>query len=425
MLFRVDDNEEAHLFFVNSQVQEILGYSPEEYVLASESADSRIKNEISSLVERIAELSHDGGGQAEPICRLHSRRVSAITFSFEFRIFTVKSSPLPFIVVSLEPMDKEPVEAAMATDKRVDTTAVGEGALFVSDSPLMKALMKKLDMVIDKHVHLLFRGERGTGKRTLAKQVVQAEKLNGAETLVWDLPDTSASRQDELVQQLCAGDSADGAVSDRLTLLILEISRLSLKNQQKLLEWLRNTTGDRVVRIIATTRTLLEDHMNRGRFSMELYYHLSFDTILLPPLVQRREDIDLLIDRWVSRASRVLELGELEIGEPVRERLLHHSWPGNFHDFYDTMRRSLLRSGQGVFRLALESGQEESRKKKSAVSPVDIADEVLPFDEMSRLYLEKVLKKTQGKIYGRDGAAHLLGMKPTTLQSKLKKLGVR
>lgn len=426
MLFRVDENEDAHLIFVNSEVRNILGYTPEEYVLASESADSAVKSEISLLVEKIAELSHDGVSDAEPICRLHSKRAAEYSFSFEFRIFSVKSSPLPFIAVSLEPSrQKAKTEEKRGVDQVGDVAEEGD-VFFVNESPLMKSLMRKVDLVTDQQVHLLFRGEYGTGKRTLAAQVLHAEKFGGAETLIWDIPAMSASRQDEAVEKLCGDSTKYAANPGKLALLMIEVSKLNLRNQHKLLEWLRGCSDSgRSIRILATTQTLLEEQMNRGKFSMELYYYLGFDSILLPPISQRKEDIRALVDKWIPNAAKALGIGEIHVDDQVKERLLSLEWPQNFHDLYKVLRRSLLYSEKGAFRLSLDSvdGEKENKMKSKEVDS-DLS-EVIPFDEMSRRYLQQVLNKTEGKIYGQGGAAQLLDMKPTTLQSKLKKLGVR
>ncbi len=428
LLFRVDENEDAHLIFANSQIQTVLGYTPEEFVLASESSGSRVQTEVAELVEKIAELSHEDSEGGEPICRFHSKRAAEYSFAFEFRIFSVKSSPLPFIAVSLEP-EKRSGQTAPGTHESTQNGG-SDFPEFVNTSPLMEALMNKVDTVTDQQIPLLFRGDRGTGKRTLARQVLQAEQLAGNITREWDLTAMSAAGQNEAVEALCTGAEPDnGSVikSDRMCLLIIEISRLTQANQKKILTWLRERMGSgKPIRILATTRTLLEEQMKRGRFSMELYYMLSFDTILLPPLSQRKEDIRVLTEKWVPRAARALGLGSLEVPAAVMERLLSHEWPGNFHEYFNVMRRSLLLSDGSVFRLAMESVQPVEQKREGAQSESGVnMDEIIVFDEMNRRYLSHVLKKTGGKIYGSDGAAHLLGMKPTTLQSKLKKLGVR
>ncbi len=429
-LFRVDENEDAHLIFVNSQIQHMLGYTPEEYVLASESSDSNVQAEVMALVEKIADLSHNGSSDAEPICRLHSKRAADYSFSFEFRIFSVKSSPLPFIAVSLEPLKKDPAVAgsssALPEGKEGGGDAASGQLYFVTESPLMKALMQKVDAVTDQHVHLLFRGDRSTGKRTLANQVLKAEGFSGAKTVDWDVGSMSPAEQNEAVEALCGTAGKANTGDDRICLLIVEISKLTGPNQEKLLDWMQVMTGaGKKVRILATTRTLLEEQMKRGKFSMELYYYISFESILLPPLSQRKEDIRALAESWIPNAAQALGLGEMKIEEPVMERLLHHDWPGNFDEFYRVLRSSLLRSDQGVFRLIMDPSASAGIRASSEKTGGEALQEIVTFDEMNRQYLEQVLNKTDGKIYGRDGAAYVLGMKPTTLQSKLKKLGVR
>ena len=447
MIFRVDEKEDAHLIFANLHIRDVLGYKPEEFVLASESKSSRVQTEISALIDQIAEKSRNGDGGDRPVCRFHSKRAEPHDFHFTFRIFTVKSSPHPFIAVSLEPAVGQDV--AGSTESSVSGQ---RNTGFVAGSPLMQALMRKVDALADQQVHLLFRGERATGKRTLARQVLQGEELRGARCLEWNLEAMPVSEQNKAVDRLCGKgtDPGLGSGDAGLSLLVIEISLLTEANQVKLLDWLRDRQdAGAVTRILATTSFLLEERMQQGEFSADLYYFLSLETLLLPPLSQRRDDLRLLTEQWVRAAAAVLDLGQLQIPGRVMEQVLGYDWPGNFQEYREVMRRSLLASPSGSFRLVLQdpaeepvqdtgraertAGAEEESAGQTAPGPHAaggagdelLEGEVLPFDEMNRRYLEKVLERTGNKIYGEDGAAKLLGMKPTTLQSKLKKLGVR
>ncbi len=426
LIFRVDEKDNAHLIFANLHIRNILGYKPEEFVLASESPGSKVQKEVAALVDQIAEKSRNGDSAAPLVCRFHSKRAEVYDFHFAFRIFTAKSAPHPFIAVSLEPV------AGETTGSDTDYSVPGQRyAGFVAESSLMQALMRKVDAVADQPVHLLFRGERATGKRTLARQVLQAEKLRGARGMEWNLETMPVSEQNRVVDQLCGKGSVSVALpGDRpLALLVVEISLLTRANQAKLLDWLRDRQdAGSVTRILATTSFLLEERMQQGEFSADLYYFLSLETLLLPPLSQRRDDLRILVTEWVRAAAAVLDLGELRVPDEVMEKVLAHSWSGNFHEFQNVMRRSLLASPSGLFRLVLhepEKGPAEKAHPGAEIADDFLEGEVLPFDEMNRRYLEKVLRKTDNKIYGEDGAARLLGMKPTTLQSKLKKLGIR
>ncbi len=457
LIFRVDEKQDAHLIFANSHIRNVLGYKPEEFVLASESEGSRVQTEVEGLVDQIADQSKDGSGGEKPVCRFHSKRAEVHDFHFAFRIFTVKSAPHPFIAVSMEPVEGES-PGADTEDSVSGQRHIG----FVAESSLMQALMRKVDTLADQQVHLLFRGERATGKRTLARQVLQAGKFHGARGMEWNLETMPVSEQNRVVDRLYGKNGrADSLPDDEaLVLLVIEISMLTEANQAKLIGWLRDRQEAGVdTRVLATTSFLLEERMQQGEFSAELYYFLSFDTLLLPPLSQRRDDLRILADDWVRAAAAVLQLGDLRVPDATMEQLLDHSWTGNFHEFQEVMRRSLLSSPSGSFRLMLQepgparsddrgAGAERGLEPalERALEPADadqgalpsgksytgggigedlLSGDVVPFDEMNRRYLKKVLQKTGDKIYGDDGAARLLGMKPTTLQSKLKKLGVR
>lgn len=474
LLFRVDEKGKAHLIFVNRNIRNSLGYTPEEFVLASESAGSTVANGIAKLVEKITVLSqgddevhggdhnhsrkggrdgrsggsysgrssgnssraisnsgrcsgtisgiNDNGG-ASRMCRFHSKRASECMFFFEFRIFSVKTTPHPFIAVSLNPVQ----DGAAGSEGK--TGEVTGHPIFVAESPLMKALMKKVDAVAGQWRYLLFRGESGTGKRTLSRQVLQGEALSGTSSLEWNLPDLSPPGQNETVERLCGEvGSVDETMSkaDKLALLIVEIDKLTLSNQNRLFSWMHERARiGKQTRVLATSGMQLEERVQKGKFSAELYYYLGFDTVLLPPLSHRKEDIRYLVDIWLPGAAENLGLSRVEVADHMMEDLLQYDWPGNFHEFFRVMRKSLLLSEQGAFRLTIDSDAVEVRTE-SAANGINVGlQEVVRFDEMSRRYLEKVLNKTEGKIYGKNGAARLLGMKPTTLQSKLKKLGIR
>ena len=446
LIFRLDDKENTHLIFANSHIRNVLGYKPEEFVLASESQGSVVQAQINTLVEKIAERSKSSGegrektqnsSDSRPVCLFHSKRAAEHSFHFEYRIFSVKSSPYPFIAVSLTPLTDELPEVRGKAAFPVHTNTE-----FIAESPLMQALMRKVDALADQQTHLLFRGDRATGKRTLARQVLQAGKLSGARCLEWNLESMPIPEQNRAVDRMCGNGRTEDAVSanEVLILLIIEISMLTVSNQSRLLDWLRDRQDSGSgTRILATTSFLLEERMQQGDFSAELYYFLSFETLLLPPLSQRKEDLSQLVSRWTTAISTMLELGELNVSGRVLDQLLDYSWPGNFHEFHEVMRRSLLGSAPGSFRLILHDTKIEEEAAPSGPSALEQAGtdangapdtgipsgEIIPFDEMNRRYLRSVLRKTDGKIYGGDGAAHLLGMKPTTLQSKLKKLGVK
>ena len=444
LIFRVDENEDAYLIFVNAHIRHILGYKPEEFVLASESRGSRVRTEVDALVEKIAELSRTSketsvnpgkSEEARPVCIFLSKRAEEYTFYFDFRIFTVKSSPHPFIVVSLSPVSKEFSDA--------DAAAAGSGhdnSAFIAESPLMQALMQKVDALADQQRHLLFRGERSTGKRTLARQLLRSEMMSGAHTEEWNLEFMPVSEQNKSVDNICGNTMGSGSAEtgEDMALLFVEISLLTVTNQSKLLEWLRERQeADVRTRILATTSFLLEERMQQGDFSTELYYFLGFDTVLLPPLSQRKEDLRILVSKWTTDVAKTLELGALRVSARVMDQLLDYSWPGNFHEFHEVMRHSLFGSTPGTFRLVREESATEAQAAETGsvdrgmagadadFGSISTAGDIIPFEEMNRRYLRSVLRKTDGKIYGTDGAARLLGMKPTTLQSKLKKLGVK
>ena len=207
--------------------------------------------------------------------------------------------------------------------------------------------------------------------------------------------------------------------------LIIRLPHIdSLNNQaQRLLQRLiaGREQGELQTWILATTTGNLEERVNDGQFSAKLYYKIGFETLLVPPLRHRPEDVKATARRYVEQAGKVLNLQFNRLDEAKLEELTEQEWPGNFPQLYKVLRRSLLESDEDEFQLRLKEKQQYQLFPEQKISE----DAVLGFDEMNRKYLERVLELTDGKIYGDDGAAALLNLKPTTLQSKLKRLGIK
>jgi transcriptional regulator with PAS, ATPase and Fis domain len=441
LLFRIDAQEQTHLMFTSQGIIQDLGFTPEEYVLASE-GKTVVNTDLERLIDQIAQLTHDDESSDARVCQLTDRSGKTIAFDFDFRLFQTKSQRNNLISVVLYPTGAmsglsgaiaSPIPSSFnspaATSANNATSAPTQPpaeSIFVTASDLMKEVMEQVDALSRQDTHVLLRGEKSVGKRTIAQMLAKKAVILTSNQQVWmlDLDENeknSANRNTRIFAGLDISNTEESLfddVSQHLQLVISELSKLSKTDQKDLVQLIkkRASTGLKT-RIVATSVESLESLMSAGKLESDLYYKLSFVTINVPPLRTRAEDIQEFTRRYVKMMAALLGQAEPEIDDRVMSQLLKRTWDGNFDELYRTLRKSVAGSGS---KLALETGGG-----KGSRATVSIPDEIIPYEEMSRRYLISVLEKTEGKIYGRDGAAYLLGMKPTTLQSKLKKLHIR
>ena len=397
MIFRIDNNDNAQLIFVNKKIQSTLGFSPQDYVLASET-ESLVRRELDGLVEEVARLSHQKGQKEDKQIVLHTKRGEKRELFYDFELFKVKSSTASFLSIDFKETAAPTTAEGPATDAP---------PLFIAESAAMKSVMKHVDSLISTSANILVRGEKSTGKKSIARIIARSAVLSGSRLLEIDATREAVSSVKEVLK----------GRSENLVFVIANIDCLSVV-EQRLLKLLLDDKESGKIRVIATSSQPLENLIEQGQFDSDLYYSLLFHTLLLPPLRNRTEDISEIVTTWTYRTAKVLSLPELHISETELGKLLKKTWPGNFDELFSVLRKSLLSAKHGKVRI------EDDVPKVKPTKNGEI-QEILPYDEMNRRYLTRVLQKTKNKIYGDDGAAKLLGLKPTTLQSKLKKLGIR
>ncbi len=403
LIFRIGDDDQAKLIFANEQVRHHLGYAPDQYVLASETS-ANLQNELEGLVDEVARLSQKQLNSAECPFTLHDKMGNPINFDFKFRLFKLKANNSRFLLIQLElPNDIEQQQEESTLQKEF----LYKPAM-VMESKLAKASAEQAYTFSQSDQNILLRGEPGVGKQTLAGKIIE---WSGKQT-VPESVDYSKHRKPKL---------ADVSADEIETIRIHHITRMPQADQNLLAEWIESKN----IRVIATTTRPLEDAMSDGEFDEALYYRLSFQAILIAPLRNRKEDLKKLIEVWVRPVSEMLGLGKISIDESLMRLLLDHNWPENFREFYRVMRRSLLEMQHSDERLNIRFDSDEGAFESQNENFNTHTPPLLSFDEMNRQYLQQVLEYTDGKIYGKDGAASILGLKPTTLQSKLKKLKIR
>ena len=198
--------------------------------------------------------------------------------------------------------------------------------------------------------------------------------------------------------------------------------------QEREFERVGEETSRRVdVRIIAATNRDLEAESRAGRFREDLYYRLGVFPIQVPPLRDRAADIGPLAAHFVRHFSEQLKLPWRKLTRGDVDTLERYDWPGNIRELQNVIERAVIRSRGGRLKFELGESRQRPPQKAAASCVVDDPSRVLTLREikdMERANIERALARCNGQVYGNEGAAALLGMKPTTLWSRLRSLGI-
>lgn len=333
----------------------------------------------------------------------------------------------------------------------------------ICHSPCMREVMRKLDVVSKLNIPVLLLGETGTGKSLIAQVIHRRSQRRDAHFVKVNCPSLPETLfESELFGH--AKGSFTGAMNKRVgrfelahkgTLFLDEIAELSSEMQSKLLQVLEDSRFERVgesvplavdVRIIAATNVSMGDAMNTGQLRADLLYRLSPCTIELPPLRQRQEDIPPLVAALTAQLATSLGLPNITLRGPLLRPLQEYWWPGNVRELRNalskmmilhSMRRSLTVSAvEEVLKENISMVTPRQTQASTAREPMpacphrDISPapegEALPtLAEMEKMHIIAALRQTRGTLSGPDGAAALLGLPRTTLQHRIRKLGVK
>jgi transcriptional regulator with GAF, ATPase, and Fis domain len=225
-------------------------------------------------------------------------------------------------------------------------------------------------------------------------------------------------------------------LADGGTLFLDEVGEIPLELQGKLLRVLQEGHFERVgeertravnVRVIAATNRELKQEVRQGRFREDLYFRLNVFPVETVPLRDRRKDIPLLAQHFLASESKSFK-SDLRLSEGDVRRLMQYDWPGNVRELQNVIERAAILAQNGRLRidLPIQQGGTElpvaSRRPKNGAPQVIMTDDEMREHERNNILA--ALKASGGKVFGRDGAAELLAIKPTTLASRIKSLGI-
>ncbi|WP_447785009.1 sigma 54-interacting transcriptional regulator [Pseudomonas germanica] len=304
--------------------------------------------------------------------------------------------------------------------------------------PILK-IVRQIDVVGPTDANVLIHGESGTGKELIARAIHQASKR----------------REQPLIRVNCAAIPAElfeseffghlrgaftGAVRDRIgrfelanggTLFLDEIGEIPLELQSKLLRVLQEGQFERVgeertrsvdVRIIAATNRDLRAEVQSKRFREDLFFRLNVFPVHSPSLRERRSDIPLLASHFLQLIGARLNMPGHRLSKGDMALLQAYDWPGNIRELQNVIERALITATGAELNIDLPNAAVSSQ-----VEVVEVHSRIMTEQELRTLErdnLSAAMAACGGKLFGKDGAAELLGIKPTTLASRLKKLGI-
>jgi PAS domain S-box-containing protein len=321
-------------------------------------------------------------------------------------------------------------EEKLYLEQEIDTE-LGFGEI-IGQSKALQEVMKHVGKVASSNATVLLLGETGTGKELVARAIHRLSQRHNNSFIKMNC----AAIPSGLLESELFGNERGaftGAISKKIgrleladngTLFLDEIGEIALSLQPKLLRVLQDQEFERLggnhtikvnFRLIAATNADLADRVQENEFRSDLFYRLNVFPIRVPPLRERREDIRLLVEHFVQKCSRRMNKSITSVPKKTMDALMAWDWPGNVRELENFVERSVILT-QGSVLVAPLSVLE------STIGETATSDQTL--ESAEREYIVRALRESHGQIGGPRGAAMRLGLKRTTLQSKMKHLGI-
>ena len=301
-----------------------------------------------------------------------------------------------------------------------------------SRSPRFLSLVEEIKQVALTNSTVLLLGETGSGKEVLAQAIHDSSaqkdramiKVNCAALPASLIESELFGREKGAFTGALARQPGRFEIADGSTIFLDEIGELPLDLQPKLLRVLQEGEFERLggsktikidARVIAATNRPLEQAVREGRFRQDLFYRLDVFPIELPPLRERREDIPLLSWTFVKEFGNSMGKRIEEIAEESMSALQDYRWPGNIRELRNVIERAMILSKGPKLYVKLNN---------TALRPVAVKAMAGSLNEAEVTIIRQAIEQCNWRIRGTNGAAALLNMKPTTLESRIKKLGL-
>jgi PAS domain S-box-containing protein len=433
-------DEKGKITEANAQVDSFFGYSRAEL----------IGKTVELLIPEKFRQEHPGHRKeysAQPRVRamgagleLYARRKDGTEFPVDIMLGPIAGPKGAFVLAVIRDL----------TQKKRDEEALRRGELerryleeelqtdyrfeeIIGESRALKRVLKQVETVAREEATVLILGETGTGKELIARAI---HELSPRRERTFVKLNCSAIPTGLLESELFGHEKGafTGALSQKIgrlelahegTLFLDEIGDLPLELQPKILRALQEREFDRLggtktipvnVRMIAATNRNLAKMVAEHEFRSDLYYRLRVFPIEIPPLRERREDIPVLVNYFVHKHSRRMNRQIATVPPETMEILCQWNWPGNVRELENFMERAVILTQGPILRAPLS----ELSVSHEAVGQVDPN-----LENAEREHILRVLRESKGMIGGAHGAAERLGLKRTTLNSKMKKLGIK
>jgi DNA-binding NtrC family response regulator len=307
----------------------------------------------------------------------------------------------------------------------------------VGQSAALRRVLEEVETVAPTDSTVLICGETGTGKELIARAIHNLSlrrsnpfvKLNCAAIPTGLLESELFGHEKGAFTGAIAQRIGRFELANRGSIFLDEIGDIPLELQPKLLRVLQEREFERLgstrtihtdARLIAATNANLAERVDGKRFRIDLYYRLSVFPILIPPLRDRREDIPLLVRHFVRKYAHRMNKRIDTVPIRAMKALTEYPWPGNVRELENFIQRSIILSSQSE----LQPPLGELAQKEIALPPQSSESALAKLSEIERDHILRTLKETKWRIGGHAGAAARLGMKRTTLQSLVKRLGI-
>ncbi|MEN8692930.1 MAG: sigma-54 dependent transcriptional regulator [Desulfobacterales bacterium] len=299
----------------------------------------------------------------------------------------------------------------------------------IGNSEPLRKMLSSVEQVANTESTVLILGETGTGKELLARAIHNLSPCKDRQMITLNcaaLPATLLESElfgrekgaytGAMTRQVGRFEIADGS-----TFFLDEIGEMPLEVQAKLLRVLQEGQFERLgnpetirvnVRIIASTNRDLATSVAEGRFREDLYYRLNVFSITVPPLRDRIEDIPLLVWAFIKEFEKPMGKAIEKIPQKNMAALQRYPWPGNIRELKNVIENAMIISNDRILKPTPLAGLSLNLQKD------------LKLEAVERNHIIDVLNKTSWRVSGQKGAADLLGLKPTTLESRMKKLGI-
>lgn len=317
----------------------------------------------------------------------------------------------------------------------------------------VRFILEQISKVAKTNIPVLITGETGVGKEMFAREVFEhsdykktfikincgaiPESLIESELFGYEKGSFTGATQ----RKKGYFEMAEGG-----TIFLDEIGELSLLSQVKLLRVLQEHELMRVggtesvhvdFRLIAATNKDLKEEVSKDNFRKDLFYRLNVVQLSIPPLRKRKNDIPALAGFFIRKYCKQLGKSNYRIDQDTFRGMMSYPWPGNIREMENLLQKAVLFSDDNIVKIDFDKyksefhteteppKENEQKTIKAFTQALSVSTEFLTLEEMERSYIEEVLSHCGGKIAGKGGAAEILGMKRTTLISRMEKLGMR